>query len=159
MSDSELIGLNVIELQAKMIAPSEPASVSMWPETQGWIWLAVLCSLIVLIAGIKWFKYRKATAYRRAAILELKKVGDDAMAIADIIRRVALVSYPRELVVSLHGENWLAFLDQTRGKTGFNSLIGKSMNRAPYTQNPQSLSGLNKLAIDWVSHHKLEVTK
>lgn len=159
MNEEELIGLNLIQLQAKLLQPEEPTPISMWPETEGWLWLGLGVVTLLVYLGIKWFKHYQANAYRREAVSELTRAGDDAGAIAEIVRRVALMAYSRSKVAGLYGEDWLRFLDNARGKPGFDSDLGRKMNSAPYNINSEPVLGLNHLAVDWVKRHKLEAHK
>jgi hypothetical protein len=157
MTEEDLIGKNLIELQRMIVPPAEPPPISLWPETEAWIWLGIGLYLLATYAVIKWHDYRKANAYRRAAVVALKTVGEDAAAIAAILRRAALAAYPRSAVAALHGEDWLRLLDKTRGKKGFETDLGRKMLRAPYRASQESVEGLNRLATDWVRHHSAEV--
>ena len=159
MNEQDLIGLSYLEIHAMFLPPDEPARIPMRPETEAWIWVGLVLLGVIAYAIFRWIKYRKANAYRRAAVTALNGAGDDAGAIAAIIRRTALVAYPRSVVASLHGEDWLRFLDQTRGKTGFETDMGRTMLQSPYRSVPAPVDGLSDLAIDWVRHHRAEAPK
>lgn len=156
MTEQDLLGKSYMELQAMFVAPSEPARISMTPATEGWLWVGLVVVALLAVCLVKWIKYRTANAYRRAGLSALKLAGDDAGAIADVLRRVALVAYPRKSVAALHGDDWLRFLDSSWAKSGFESDIGRKMLAAPYHAIPTSVTGLNRLAADWVRHHKVE---
>lgn len=162
MTESELIGLGYAELQGMMLSPNEPAKISMWPETQIWLYLALSIFVLLVYVANRWYCYRKRTAYRRAAIYALKTVGDDGNAIADILRRTALVAFPRAQVAALHGENWLKFLDKTLVSSAINSSkcfesdAGRQMLVAPYRNKASCIAGLNALACHWIRHHRQE---
>lgn len=155
MTEEDLIGKSLIEMQAMLVPPFEPPRISMWPETEAWIWLGLVVFALLTYLVFRWFRYLKANAYRRAAVAELNTVGDDAGAIAAIVRRTALAVYPRTVVAALHGEDWLRFLDKTRGKAGFETDKGRKMLQAPYLAEPVYVAGLNGLAADWVRHHRV----
>ena len=149
----DLEGLNLVELLDLLEPVPEPALVSMVPQTAGWIWLG-LALLLLLGAGLRAIVgHRRANAYRRAALAELDAAGDDPARIAEIVRRTALMAFPRREVASVHGEEWLAFLDRTGRGSGFVSAPGRAMLAAPYRPVPPD-PALASLARDWVRHHR-----
>ena len=152
--NEELEGLGLVDLYDKLVMPEPPVPVSMWPQTVGWIWLALA---LVVIAGLATWKYRswrRATAYRRAALAELQRAGADPVAIAQLLRRTALAAFPREQVAGLHGSEWLAFLDAAgTGTTFANSSAGQVLIKAPYTAQPPD-KDLPAMAAQWIRSHR-----
>lgn len=152
MSDEAISGRSVttlIDLLDQLAEPAEPAPVSMMPETIGWAVLVALVGWLV----VRTVRRRRANAYRREALALLAGAGDDARAIAPILRRTALAAYPRERVASLSGAAWLAFLDRTGGGPGFRSGPGKALVSAPYRDAERETPGLGALAAGWVRRH------
>ena len=155
MSD-DLTGLNLVELYDRLVMPDAPAPVSMWPQTAGWIWLALGVVIVGGLVGWKIAAWRRATAYRRAALDELRAAGDDPVAIAIVLRRTALSGFPRAAVARLHGAEWLAFLDGAAERVLFEgSEAGAVLAKAPYTpQAPhQDLPGM---AETWIRSHRAQ---
>ena len=153
MSD-DLTGLNLVELYDLLVLPDEPEAVSMWPQTVGWLWLGVLLLSLAAVLTWKLLAWRRATAYRRAALVELKLAGDDPAAIANVLRRAALCAFPREDVSGLFGPDWLKFLDTFAPDVRFvGSEAGQVLAKAAYTtQKPHpELSGM---AQSWVRRHR-----
>ena len=149
--------VNLVTLIDRLAEPPEPAPVSMMPQTAGWTVLAVLLVLalawLVRYAVTRW----RANAYRRAALAELEAAGDDPAAIAVILRRTALAAWPRERVASLHGRDWLRFLDVTGGGGGFAEGSGAVLAGAPYRADAAAPApGLRELAAHWVRCHRVE---
>ena len=113
---SEYEGLNLPQLMELMHGLARPEPVAWIPQTLGWwvivAWLAVLG---ILAAGYAYARWRR-NRYRREAIgiLEAIETGSDAenagSAIASVLKRAALVAYPRDRVASLHGAAWAEFL-------------------------------------------------
>ena len=149
----ELEGLNLVELLDLLEPVPEPEPVSMAPQTAGWVWLGVVLLLLLAVAVRAFVRHRRANAYRRAALAELDAAGDDPARIAEIVRRTALRAFPRREVASVHGEDWLAFLDRTGRGAGFVSAPGRAMLAAPYRPVPPD-PALASLARDWVRHHR-----
>ncbi|MGI9437169.1 MAG: DUF4381 domain-containing protein [Geminicoccaceae bacterium] len=152
MSD-DLSTMNLVELLDLLEPVPEPPAVPLWPETVGWIWLG-----IVLIAGLAWLVRRwlldhRANAYRRAALKEVALAGDDASAVAEVLRRTAIAAFPRAKTAGLYGEDWLAFLDRTYGGTGFSKGPGRVIASAPY-RSVNDNEDLAPLATAWVRRHR-----
>jgi hypothetical protein len=100
-----------------------PTPISWWPLASGWY---VLISLIVLaiVYFFHWSYQRKMNAKPKKQALELlttykEQYEKDGLAqiasarVSELLRRVALVYYPRAQVASLHGDSWIEFLNQT----------------------------------------------
>ena len=155
MSDA-LEGLNLVELYDRLIQPEPPVTVSMWPLTAGWLGLGLGVVSLVAIAVWRYLAWRRATAYRRAALAALSQAGDDPAAIADVLRRAALAGFPRERVAALYGDDWLAFLDQTVPSGEFaGSQAGKVLALAPYRAQSANRD-LPAMAEGWIKTHRQE---
>ncbi|TMV09049.1 DUF4381 domain-containing protein [Ruegeria sediminis] len=154
MTEEDFAGKNLAQLMDMLVPPPEPDPIPMWPQTQGWIWLAVVVLALLIWAGLRWHAHRQANAYRRAALQELKAAGEDPVAIAVILRRTALSAYPRSEVAGLLGREWLAFLDQSYGGSGFADGPGQAITRAPFAGDRAPVAGLAALAEQWVRRHR-----
>lgn len=157
---ADLANLNLIELLEKLEPVPAPEPISLFPQTPFWGWLALL-----LLIGVAYVSYRgwrkwRARAYRRAALAEIAQAGDDPIKLARILRRTALCAFPRREVASLHGEQWLAFLNEHYPGNKFAGEIGQTLDNAPYQPNTNSGSapGLAKLVAEWVRTHKVPTT-
>ncbi len=101
-----------------------PPPVSWWPPAPGW-WIlgGTLVGVLAILAWSAILRYRR-NAYRHAALAELAAIGpvegpEQAAAVSAILKRVALLAYPRSDVASLTGSAWLAFLDHAASTTDF----------------------------------------
>jgi hypothetical protein len=136
-----------------------PTPVSVWPLSLYW-WLviiAVLLSVGLAIYGV--LQYIKKTRLTRLALAELallQQQGCEVNELHHLLKRIVLSSFPRETVASLHGEAWLAFLDQQASskKRVFNAF---SDNTAAwtldlYSAKPNMLAGSAhfKTCQDWI---------
>ncbi|MBS7698377.1 MULTISPECIES: DUF4381 domain-containing protein [unclassified Chelatococcus] len=107
-----------------------PSPISYWPPTSGWWILAmVLLACLVILVARMIARYRH-NAYRRAALRELRAIGPAvdaprAQAISAVLKRAALVAFPRENVAALTGEKWLRFLDHTGRMEAFSTEAGR----------------------------------
>ncbi len=115
----------------------EPPAVSMAPQT--WAWAVVAALLIVALAagGRACVRHRRATAWRRAALAELRALAPaleagEPGALAQLqmlLRRVALATAPRAEVAGLTGADWADYLARTGGDFG---PMGATLADAPY---------------------------
>lgn len=89
-----------------------PDPVSFWPLGQG---SYLLAGAVLILAGVLTYLYRarhKKNQYRREGLALLGR----AVTVYDvsvILKRVALVVFPRAQVASLYGEEWIDFLQKT----------------------------------------------
>lgn len=146
-------GKSLVDLLNMLEPAPEPAPISLFPQTWGWIVLIGLLLAIVAIGLALILRHRQANAYRRFALAELAQPDINAAKVSEILRRTALVAYPREQVAGIYGEDWLNFLSQTSDSNSFRSDAGKYLIEAPYkdiTPNP----ALTQFARDWVKSHK-----
>lgn len=151
--NDDLSGLTLIELLDLLEPVPEPAPVSLWPQTAGWIWLGIIVATAAIFLVRRWMAIHRANAYRRAALQEITGLGDDPAALAAVLRRTALAAYPRAMAAGLHGDAWLGFLDQTYGGTDFRNGPGRAVAIAPYGPT-QAAPGLAALAARWVRAHR-----
>lgn len=103
-----------------------PPPVSYWPPAPGW-WIlaaALLAGLALLVARAV-VRYRR-DAYRRQALRELAALpapldAAGAQSLSAILKRAALVAFPRTDVAALTGAAWLRFLDSSGRMQAFES--------------------------------------
>jgi len=138
-----------------------PPPVSWWPPAPGW-WIlgAGLVLALVIIALVAVRRYRR-NAYRRAALAELAAIGSvadpaGAAAVSSVLKRAALVAYPRADVAALTGENWLAFLDRSAATSDFTSGPAAGLARAAYGGPPAQGPDILAAARRWVKRHRAE---
>ncbi|MEP9375971.1 DUF4381 domain-containing protein [Aquabacter sp. CN5-332] len=152
MSDpADLSNLNDIVL---------PPAVSYWPPQPGWWILAAGLFAIAVIAVVRLILRYRANAYRRAALAELARIGqatdaDSAQRISTILKRAALVAYPREQTAALTGPAWLAFLDRTGGTSAFTQ--GPARELVPLAFGAASHAdgiAIARAAAHWVRRHR-----
>jgi hypothetical protein len=98
-----------------------PPAVSWWPSAPGW-W-AVGAALVIAggFAIAAALRHHQRNAYRREALQALDTA--QSADISAILKRAALVAFPREQVASLNGTAWLAFLDRTGGTKFANTAL------------------------------------
>ena len=139
-----------------------PAEPGFWPPAPGWWILAVL--LLVLLAWVAWVAIRRYRLHRQrqhilAMLGELEQGTGDAVTpekiaqISILLRRLALMRYPRQRVAALTGKDWLSFLDESGGQGRFSSGPGQVLASGPYQPAlPDNLDthALGTLVRHWV---------
>ncbi|WP_413112415.1 DUF4381 domain-containing protein [Thaumasiovibrio sp. DFM-14] len=89
---------------------------SLWPLPVAFWCITLLC-VIAIVAVIRWaLKRQRANKARREALAQLHQLSlskqPNLSALNSLLRRTALSYFAREEVAPLHGEAWLAWLDQ-----------------------------------------------
>ena len=143
-----------------------PDPVSFWPPAFGW-WMVALLMLALMAIGMWAIWYRKKTAPRRLALVELTKLKakfdetqDSATLmgnLSQLLRRYAILCFGRQSVAGLTGVSWLKFLDE-HGKTQqFSSEIGQQAFVAiPYgAQGSVKADEMLTLAERWIKQSPL----
>ncbi len=109
-----------------------PAPVGWWPLAPGWYILFVfLVSLIIVASFIAYKRYLNARAKKHALVLlqsyvhQYEKDRNVQLAsahISELLKRVALVYFPRSKVASIHGKEWINFLNSTSKGLNFETV-------------------------------------
>lgn len=149
----DLSTLNLIELLDLLEPVPEPTPISLWPQTQAWLWLALAIVLAAFWFVRRFIAMRRANRYRREALAAIDAAGDDPAVLAAILRRSALSAYPRKEIAGLYGEDWLRFLDSAYGGNGFREGPGRALALAPYVPL-QPLPELTPIARKWAHRHR-----
>lgn len=138
-----------------------PAPISWWPPAPGW-WIvgAALLAVLAVLARQLYLRHRR-NAYRRAAIAELSAIGSVAdgaglTAISSILKRTALVAYPRGDVASLTGADWLTFLDRSAGTDDFAKGPGAGLKQAVLGTRVEDGAAIRAAARRWIARHRIE---
>lgn len=124
MADSQVL--------AKLHDIHLPPSIGWWPLAPGWylvILSAVLFTFFVTYLARRSYLNGRA---KRQALQLLKRYEQEyqtkpnsqisSMNVSELLRRVALVYFPREEVASLQGTAWIAFLTKSSKGIDFNAL-------------------------------------
>ena len=133
---------------------AEPSPVSWWPLAPGW-W--VVLGLLALITGwvvVRTWRHWRANAYRRAALRELQSANDVSQ-IAEILKRAALVAYPRSDVAALTGPAWIDWLAAAQ-KQPVPAEVADALTRGVFDHTrPMNLNELRSFAADWIRQHQV----
>ena len=141
-----------------------PEAIGWWPLAVGWYLLAFL-SIMVLVAVIFFFyrHYLNGRARRQALRLlttyqqAYPTVVDSqltAARVSELLKRVALVYFPRAKVASLQGDAWIAFLNSTAKGLDF-SHVQKELLEGPYRpMKERDLHLLFSMARTWIKQRR-----
>ena len=162
------------------IVQSEP--VSWWPPAPFWYCLIALAATwLIYGTGVAVYRWVK-NAYRREALRELAELGEptalaaglsddhdtnripplapSAQQVSTILKRVALVSFPREKVASLSGDPWLCFLNDTCDQVDFLKQPTRCLGSASFdpgvAASDTDLDGVIRDARAWIIGHRAE---
>lgn len=142
------------------------AAAAFWK----WCWLLPGIILLVAVAGVMWWWRYRRNAYRRAALRDLdalvpqlhdEQTRREALArVAILLKRTALLVYPREQVAPLSGAAWLVFLAETSGEPDFRRRLGQVFVAAVFNPTAASLPTREEceqivaLARRWIVKHR-----
>ncbi len=145
-----------------------PAEPGWWPPAPGWWVVAALVLVLVVWASRIALRRYRLHRQRQRLLARLDALArpdgtltPDAVAeISTLLRRLALMRYPRQRVAALTGREWLRFLDQTLDETGGNNRFshgpGQVLASGPYQArlpDDVDFAALNTLVRDWIKRN------
>lgn len=156
--------MNLPQIIDQLVDIDVPVPVTYTPETVGW-WVLLVCLVAVAsLTAYFWFRHRQTNRYRQIALAELHRLEsavceqDAAVALAEVaglVKRTALVVFPRARVAHLFGPAWQEFLqDSARidSGPGLDALVGGAYR-------PSIDPAIGKLAItaarQWIMTHRV----
>lgn len=122
-----------------------PASPSWWPLAPGLIFVLILVVWILLCVAWLVFQKRKQSAYRRAGVALLKEA-ESVRAISVVLKRVAIVSFGREAVAALYGEEWVHYLEER--------CAGVQLQPLAQSSDEAVDADLRMQATKWIKEHR-----
>jgi len=139
-----------------------PPPPPFWPPAPGWWLLAALLFILLVLGGRALWRYSARRRQQRRILAELDQLTEQTdsdtagftTALSTLLRRVALMRYPRRDVAALSGDAWLRFLDETGGNGAFTRGPGRLLATAPYTARVEQPvdPALTDLARRWIQH-------
>lgn len=141
-----------------------PEPISWWPLAPGWYGLMAL-GLFLLIALLYWLRHRAQEArLKREALLLLatykKAYEKDLNAqlacaqLSELLKRVALVYFPRQQVAGLQGKEWIDFLNRTSRGIDFTDLESQLLESPFKAQDTGSISALMSGVERWIKQRR-----
>lgn len=142
-----------------------PADPVFWPPAPGWWLVAIVVFALLILGGIKGWRLIKIHQ-QRVRILKLLERLEQATTdsktpeflgqLSVLLRRLALMRYPREQIASLTGDDWLQFLDTSGGNGQFLRGPGRLLADGPYLRKkPDSMdtTALVSLVRSWIKRN------
>ena len=142
-----------------------PEDIGWWPLAPGWYAIAAL--LVVLLAVWVWRRYLiwKRNAYRRDGLLAIRTMRTNSAQLRQLpflLRRTALIGYPRADVASLRGAQWIAWLNGSAGRDVFEDADAARFDALTYQSGTEPVQGdeLQRMldgASYWMRNHRAAV--
>ena len=135
-----------------------PEAIGWWPPAPGW-WILAIVSTLMVWGLIRVWRWRRRATVKKQALRLLNELDNNVelsdqqklQALSRLLRRVSISRFPRQEVAGLHGEAWLAFLDQQWDRQGFSKGEGRSLIDAPYQAECLiDIDPLLSLCRDWI---------
>jgi hypothetical protein len=157
----EYDGLNLPQLLDLMHGLAMPDPVSWMPQTPGWWVLLAWLLGVAVIGGWRIGSYRRRNRYRRVALRVLAAIESQtdhrhpgtAGQIAALLKRTALVAYPRGQVASLYGADWAEFLRQSANDDALVVAAADTLAMAAYRTDVDG-TALCGPARRWIQVHR-----
>ncbi len=139
--------------------------MSWWPLAPGW-WILAAAILVCVIAGVYFiWRKRRDNRYRRLALAELDQLylafqqHQDSLKflqqLSQLLRRAALVAFPRDQVAALNGEDWVKFLADSANMPVFSDQYKQLLSCGLYQPHPSYESEqLRDHCRQWIGKHK-----
>ncbi|MEM6363732.1 MAG: DUF4381 domain-containing protein [Planctomycetota bacterium] len=141
----------------------EPPPASWWPPADGWFYVSFLILVWSILWLVRGYQRWRRNAYRREAIAELNDLTEgDLVGLSRLLKRVALVGYPRRRVASLVGTDWTEFLSRTCPTANFDQGDAVKIGTAGYVPEhqccgPDSWQQVRRVSALWIRCHRPEL--
>ena len=141
-----------------------PPMPSAWPLAWGW-WI-LIAGAVFFCVGLWFLMFRKPRlTARKYALGEIARLSEtyrnDSYALAAeislLLRRIALLKFPRENVAGLYGRKWRLFLESTSKKPVFKGRAGDIVEHVLYLPAELFINDdvrpLVVAAKEWIAEH------
>ena len=158
---SQYEGLNLPQLLDLMHALVMPEPVAWLPETPGWWIVFGWLFAVLILAAWQLARRRRLNRYRRDALAELRAIEartevdatEFAQRVAALLKRTALVAYPRKQVAALCGSEWARFLRESANDDRQIADAAEMLAAAAYRPDADGRA-LCKPARRWIRFHR-----
>ncbi len=131
-----------------------PPGISWWPLAPGWYFVAVCILFFIGVTAFRGWKRWKANAYRRAALRELESASD-ITAVAEILRRTALMTAPRASIAGKSGNAWVDWLASVIPDP-MPDEVRHQLTCGIYDRSEGDLMLVSQYADRWIRNHQSE---
>lgn len=142
----------------------QPLAIGWWPLAKGWYILAVFLIVLTAMAITLIRRYQRNRRGKREALRLLaiyqqqyqreKNTAQTAARVSELLKRVALIYFPRTEVASLQGDAWLVFLNETAKSLDFNR-VREALLECPFQpSSDKPLDALFDLARRWITQRR-----
>jgi hypothetical protein len=132
-----------------------PPPVPWWPPAPGWWLLISILAIAVFVVAFRVWRVWQANAYRRAALHELPRA-TTVTGIAEILKRTALVAYPRTDIAALSGSKWCQWLGETGGQQVPDKVAAALTQGVFGKVHDVNIGEVRVFAADWIKHHEIQ---
>lgn len=141
-----------------------PEPISWWPLAPGWYVVGLLVIITLLTMVYFLVRYYKNTRAKRQALRLLTDYRQQyegegnsqlsAARVSELLKRVALVYFPRSKVASLQGHEWIAFLNSSSKGLDFEQVRTELLDVPYQPMKPHDLNRLFQMAHQWIRQRR-----
>ena len=129
-----------------------PPPVPWWPPAPGWWLVLAVIAVALSVLMLRGWRAWQSNAYRRAALRELQSA-KTISEIAEVLKRTALVAFPRIETAALSGSVWCEWLGNTMGERVPKS-VSSALVRGVFAENESANVGeVSAFAANWIKLH------
>lgn len=151
-----------------------PGASPWWPPAPGWYVLVGLLLIGTILMAARAVQSWRSNRYRTAALKELSELRQNSgiaskpgtvAALNQILKRAALVAWPREQVSALSGTDWIDFLNGSAAGIRFTSEQTEALRNVAYSRRisenltSDQLNQLFETAERWIRRHQVKEIK
>lgn len=135
----------------------QPAPPAWTPQTIGWYVLFVLAGLLLVWLIFHTVRRWTRNVYRREALRELATISPNRF--SELLKRTALMAWPREHVAVLTGKSWTDFLSASADDQAFQQPPGSLVEDIALRSTQLSAEDertLRQLTAKWIRRHRVQ---
>lgn len=140
-----------------------PTAISWWPQTTGWLWLAIALALLLGRYSYRRLRQWYRNRYRREANGRLQVLAQSPdndtllLELNKVLKLTAIAAFSRERVAGLTGQDWVDFLNSSCAQASFSEDQGRLLAVGIYSRETPSAEAATPLiaaSMAWVRDHE-----